>query len=44
MVVVPQVDNPTSLENIESKVGIRFSRAVEIVVHSFSTLIQPKVA
>jgi hypothetical protein len=37
---VPQVDNPTSLENIETKVSACLSRA-EIVVHSFSTLIQP---
>jgi hypothetical protein len=40
---VPQVDNPTSLENIETKVSIYLSKA-EIIVHSFPTPIQPKVA
>jgi hypothetical protein len=36
MVCLTQVDNPTSLENIETKVSVCLSSA-GIVAHSFST-------
>jgi len=40
---ISQVDNPTSLENIETKVSIS-PPSTHIAIHLFSTFIPPQVA